>query len=111
MASRKIAVLGAGKAGEALIAGLLSSGWRKPSEIAATARHEERLADLSERHGIETTLSNVDAAASAVRSIYGGNGVSPCASRNGTTSRLSSISVSSALRAPTRAFAPAGSST
>jgi pyrroline-5-carboxylate reductase len=65
MASRKIAVLGAGKAGEALIAGLLSSGWRKPSEIAATARHEERLTELSERHGIETTLSNVDAAAGA----------------------------------------------
>jgi pyrroline-5-carboxylate reductase len=65
MASRKIAVLGAGKAGEALIAGLVSSGWRKPSEIVATARHEERLADLAERHGVETTLSNVDAAADA----------------------------------------------
>lgn len=65
MARRKIAVLGAGKAGEALIAGLLSSGWRKPLEIVATARHEERLAELSERHGIETTLSNVDAAAGA----------------------------------------------
>ena len=65
MASRKIAVLGAGKAGEALIAGLVSSGWRKPSEIAATARHEERLADLAERHGVGTTLSNVDAAAGA----------------------------------------------
>ena len=36
MASRKIAVLGAGKAGESLITGLLSSGWCKPSEIAAT---------------------------------------------------------------------------
>jgi len=65
VSSRKIAVLGAGKAGEALIAGLLSSGWREPPEIAATARHAERLADLSERHGIETTLSNVDAAAGA----------------------------------------------
>jgi pyrroline-5-carboxylate reductase len=31
----------------------------------ATARHEERIADLAERHGIETTLSNVDAAAGA----------------------------------------------
>jgi pyrroline-5-carboxylate reductase len=65
MASRKIAVLGAGKAGEALVAGLISSGWRKPSEIVATARHEERLAELSERYGIETTLSNADAAAGA----------------------------------------------
>ncbi|MEO8291329.1 MAG: pyrroline-5-carboxylate reductase [Gaiellaceae bacterium] len=65
MASRKIAVLGAGKAGEALIAGLLSSGWRKPGEIVATARHEERLADLSERYGIGTTSSNVEAAEGA----------------------------------------------
>ena len=65
MASLKIAVLGAGKAGEALIAGLLSSGWRQPSDISATARHEERLAELADRYGIETTLSNVDAAQGA----------------------------------------------
>ena len=62
MESRKIAVLGAGKAGEALIAGLLSSGWREPAEIAATARHEERLAELAERYGIATTTSNIEAA-------------------------------------------------
>lgn len=65
MASRKIAVLGAGKAGEALIAGLLSSGWRKPGEIVATARQEERLAHLGERYGIATTSSNADAASGA----------------------------------------------
>ncbi|HYY33421.1 MAG TPA: pyrroline-5-carboxylate reductase [Gaiellaceae bacterium] len=58
---RKICVLGAGKAGEALIAGLLSSGWAKPAEIVATARHEQRLSDLEERYGIDTTLSNADA--------------------------------------------------
>jgi pyrroline-5-carboxylate reductase len=62
---RKIAVLGAGKAGEALIAGILSSGWREPGEIVATARHQERLDGLRERHGIETTLSNTEAAAGA----------------------------------------------
>jgi pyrroline-5-carboxylate reductase len=65
MANRKIAVLGAGKAGEALIAGLLSSGWREPGEIVATARHEERLAELSERHGVGTSASNVEAAEGA----------------------------------------------
>jgi pyrroline-5-carboxylate reductase len=63
--SETLAVLGAGKAGEALIAGVLSSGWRSPDEIVATARHEERLAGLSERYGIRTTLSNADAAAGA----------------------------------------------
>jgi pyrroline-5-carboxylate reductase len=65
MAGRKIAVLGAGKAGEALIAGLLSSGWRKPEEIVATARHEERVAHLAERYGIAATANNVEAAQGA----------------------------------------------
>ena len=59
--SRKIAVLGAGKIGEALIAGLLSSRWREPSEIVATSRREERLAELRERYGVETTRANRDA--------------------------------------------------
>jgi pyrroline-5-carboxylate reductase len=60
-ARRTLAVLGAGKAGEALIAGVISSGWRDPGEIVATARHEERLQELSERHGITTTLDNAEA--------------------------------------------------
>jgi pyrroline-5-carboxylate reductase len=63
--SRKIAILGAGKIGESLIVGLLSSGWRGPEEIVATARRDERLAELAERHGIVTTRSNRDAAANA----------------------------------------------
>ncbi|MGH3005269.1 MAG: pyrroline-5-carboxylate reductase [Gaiellaceae bacterium] len=58
---RKLAVLGAGKAGEALIAGVLSSGWRDADEIVATARHQEHLDALAERYGIATTLSNVEA--------------------------------------------------
>jgi pyrroline-5-carboxylate reductase len=59
--SRRICVLGAGKAGEALVAGLLSSGWAKPADIVATARHQERLDDLRERYGIEATLDNAAA--------------------------------------------------
>jgi pyrroline-5-carboxylate reductase len=58
---RRVAVLGAGTLGEALISGLLSGGWRKPSEIVATGRRQERVDDLGERFGIETTLSNPDA--------------------------------------------------
>lgn len=63
--ARKIAILGAGRIGESLISGLLSSGWREPSEIAATGRRAERVAELRERHGVEATLSNHDAAAGA----------------------------------------------
>src|ERR671918_281312 len=63
--SRKIAILGVGRIGEALISGLLSSEWRKPGEIAATARRAERVAELRERYRIEATLSNHDAVAGA----------------------------------------------
>ena len=62
---RRIAVLGAGKIGEALVSGLLSSGWREPGEIVATGRRPERLDELRERYRIRTTLSNAEAAAGA----------------------------------------------
>src|SRR5215216_5765589 len=61
MEERRLAVLGAGTIGESLIAGLLSSGWREPEEIVATGRREERLTQLAERFGVETTLSNAEA--------------------------------------------------
>jgi pyrroline-5-carboxylate reductase len=62
---RRIAVLGAGKIGEALISGLLSSGWRTKDDIVASGRRPERVAELAERHGIATTLSNAEAASGA----------------------------------------------
>ena len=55
-ANRRIAILGAGKIGESLLAGLLSSGWRTPEEIVVTGRRQERIAELAERYGVETTL-------------------------------------------------------
>jgi pyrroline-5-carboxylate reductase len=63
--NRTIALLGAGKIGESLLAGLLSSGWRTPDEIVATARREERAREVAERHGVRTTLSNAEAVAGA----------------------------------------------
>src|SRR5688500_6383913 len=61
----RLAVLGAGKMGEALIAGLLATVWRRPEDVIVTARRDERLAELSERHGVETTLENAKAVAGA----------------------------------------------
>src|SRR3989475_6175751 len=58
----RVAILGCGKIGESLLAGLKSSGW---SDLVATARRPERAAELSERHGVEATLSNADAIAGA----------------------------------------------
>lgn len=62
---RRIAVLGAGKIGEALISGLLSSGWRTADDIVASSRRPERVAELQERYAIQATLSNEEAAAGA----------------------------------------------
>ena len=62
MATR-IAVLGAGKIGESLISGLLSAGWCEPGELVATARRDEHLQELADRHGIRTTRSNAEAVA------------------------------------------------
>jgi len=59
---KRIAILGTGRIGEALLAGLLSSGW---SDIVATSRSEARAAELHERHGVETTTSNADAVSGA----------------------------------------------
>jgi pyrroline-5-carboxylate reductase len=62
---RRVAVLGAGTIGEALISGLLSGGWREPGEIVATGRREERVEELREALGVDATLSNADAVAGA----------------------------------------------
>ena len=62
---RRIAILGAGRIGEALISGLLSSGWREAADLTASARRQERAAELGERFGIAATTSNAEAAAGA----------------------------------------------
>ena len=64
-ANRRIAILGAGKIGESLLAGLLSSGWRKAEDIVVTGRRDERLTELKATHGVQATLSNAEAVAGA----------------------------------------------
>jgi pyrroline-5-carboxylate reductase len=59
---QRIAILGGGRIGEALLSGLLSANW---SDIVVTARSEDRVAELRERHGVEATTSNRDAVAGA----------------------------------------------
>jgi pyrroline-5-carboxylate reductase len=54
----RIAILGAGKIGESLLAGLRSSDW---ADIIATSRREERAEEIRERHGVESTTSNPQA--------------------------------------------------
>ena len=61
MSERKIAILGGGRIGEALLSGLLSSGWRDAGEVTITNRSEDRIAELRERYGVEATADNVAA--------------------------------------------------
>jgi pyrroline-5-carboxylate reductase len=59
---KRIAILGAGRIGEALLSGLLSAGW---SDIVATSRSDARATELHERYGVTTTTSNAEAIAGA----------------------------------------------
>ena len=58
MAEQRIAIIGGGCIGEALLSGLLSSGW---GDIVVTSRREDRVAELRERYDVEATTSNPDA--------------------------------------------------
>ncbi len=62
---RLVAILGVGTIGESLLRGLLTGGWRDPSEVVVTVRDEERAAELGERYGVRATTSNAEAVAGA----------------------------------------------
>jgi pyrroline-5-carboxylate reductase len=58
-----IAILGAGKMGEALLSGVLRAG-RRPSDLLVTVRRDERGALLRERYGVRV-VTNAEAAGMA----------------------------------------------
>jgi pyrroline-5-carboxylate reductase len=60
--SETVAILGAGKMGEALLSGLLRAG-RAPSDLLFTERHDDRARELSQKYGVES----VEAAVAATR--------------------------------------------
>jgi len=59
--NKRIAVLGAGKMGEALITGMLDAEVVNRRQFIATAAHKERLDQLQTKLDVETTLSNGEA--------------------------------------------------
>jgi pyrroline-5-carboxylate reductase len=61
--TQKVAVLGTGKIGEALLSGMIRGGW-SPTDLLVTARRAERAAELRERYGVEA-VSNPEAAKAA----------------------------------------------
>lgn len=60
-----IAILGGGKLGEALISGIVSSGFRSPQQVIVTDVRATRLAELNERYGVRTARANAEAVALA----------------------------------------------
>lgn len=61
--TQKVAVLGTGKIGEALLSGMIRGGW-STDDLLVTARRPERAAELQERYGVEA-VSNAAAARAA----------------------------------------------
>jgi pyrroline-5-carboxylate reductase len=57
----KLAVLGGGKMGESLVAGLAGTGWCAPQDITITGRRTERLEELADRYGVKTSVDNARA--------------------------------------------------
>jgi pyrroline-5-carboxylate reductase len=55
---KKVAVLGVGKLGEALVTGLLKQGDLKKRDIAGSVKNKESLERVRKRLGIEATLDN-----------------------------------------------------
>jgi pyrroline-5-carboxylate reductase len=62
---KRLAVLGAGKLGEALIRGLLDARVVEVANIVVTAGHQQRLDKMREQFGVAGTLSNKMAVESA----------------------------------------------
>lgn len=60
----KIAIIGGGQIGEALIAGLIAAG-REPSTITVTNRTQSRRIELTDTYGVATTSDNVEAVSDA----------------------------------------------
>jgi len=62
---RKLAILGCGTLGEAILAGLFRAGRIHPSQVTVTARRTEVAEALSKRHEVVATTDNVSAAQGA----------------------------------------------
>ena len=66
----RIAVIGAGVMGEAMIGGLLKQELVAPEQIVATEPRPERRAEIEQRYGIRATEDNVEAAHWAQVAIF-----------------------------------------
>ncbi len=58
---KRLAVIGCGNMGRAIVKGLLDSGWTTADKVIATNPSKEKVADLKEELGVEATTDNAAA--------------------------------------------------
>ena len=63
--NKRIAVIGAGKIGQAIIGGLLDAGVSRANEITAVTAHRESLEGVGKRFSVHTTLKAAEAVGGA----------------------------------------------
>jgi pyrroline-5-carboxylate reductase len=63
--NNRLAVIGSGVMGEALLSGILGRGKFRPDQVVVTDPRASRLADLKARYGVSTATDNVAAAMDA----------------------------------------------
>lgn len=68
--NKKIAILGTGNMGEALVSGLLISQSAEPGNIICTDAREDKLETIKEKYGVTTTTDNAEAVKSVQIVIY-----------------------------------------
>ena len=61
----RLAILGTGRMGEALLGGLLRSGWAVPDQLWCTVRSEDRARRIAETYGVRADTDSAAAAADA----------------------------------------------
>lgn len=61
----QLAMLGTGRMGEALLNGLLRSGWAAPGQLHCTVRNPERARTIAETYGVRADTDSAAAAAGA----------------------------------------------
>jgi len=67
---KKIAIIGAGNMGEALISGLIVSGSSKPKSIICTDVREAKLEEIKKEYDVHTTMNNLEAVEASDIIIY-----------------------------------------